>query len=155
MAKNDDDIFSLILESQKQEKRTPVDITRTRPGASDFSDWAPKSEGRLAIDVYDVDDAIVVVAPMAGVDPGDVDVHIHEDMLSIRGKRKKPALTGVPIGQYHAECYWGPFSRSIVLPADVSSGTAVAEYTHGLLTIRIPKKKTTVGRTIPIEIVEE
>ena len=154
MAKEPDDIFSLILESQKADRQTPINIF-SHKNEEAFPDWAPTGEGRLAIDVYDVVQEILVVAPMAGVDPETVDVHIHEDLLSIRGIRQKPALTDMASGQYHAECYWGPFSRSIVLPADVASGGAVAEYTHGLLSIRIPKTKESKGRTIPIEIVDE
>ena len=149
-----DDVFSLILESQKADRQTPINISSKKKEDA-FSDWAPTGEGRLAIDVYDMDQEILVLAPMAGVDPETVDVHIHEDLLSIRGTRQKPALTDTASGQYHAECYWGPFSRSIVLPADVVSGGAVAEYTHGLLSIRIPKAMESKGRTIPIEIVEE
>ncbi|HBB38069.1 MAG: heat-shock protein Hsp20 [Candidatus Magasanikbacteria bacterium GW2011_GWD2_43_18] len=154
MSTHSDDIFSLILESQKDTLQAPINVNAKIAG-DHFANWTSGSEGRLAIDVYDTEHHIVVLAPMAGVDPSGVEVHIHEDMLSIRGIRKTPSLTEDVQGQYHAECYWGPFSRSIVLPVDVSSAGAIAEYTHGLLTIHIPKKKTQAGRTIPIEIVEE
>ena len=154
MSTQGDDIFSLILDSQKSERQTPVTIASKKKEML-FSDWNSTGDGRLAIDVYDLEQEIVILAPMAGVDPARVDVHVHEDLLSIRGTREKPSLTDMAMGQYHAECYWGPFSRSIVLPADVVSGGAVAEYTHGLLSIRIPKAKESRGRTIPIEIVEE
>ncbi|PIR76445.1 MAG: hypothetical protein COU32_02030 [Candidatus Magasanikbacteria bacterium CG10_big_fil_rev_8_21_14_0_10_42_10] len=155
MSTRDDDMFALILASQQAERNAPISVISKKQG--DFpSDWAPTNEGRLAIDVYDMNDHIIILAPMAGVDPTRVDIYIHDDMLSIRGKRIKPKLTEEASGQYHAECYWGAFSRSIVLPVDVVSGAAVAEYTHGLLTIRIPKVASSdKGRSIPIEIVEE
>lgn len=148
-----DDIFALILESQKSDRshaRGALEKRDTFP-----SDWGGGQEGRLAVDVYDTQDHIVVLAPMAGAEPASVDVFLHDDMLSIRGKRVHPQMEEDMVQSYHQESYWGLFSRSIVLPVDVISGAAEAEFKHGLLTVRIPKAKVSKGRAIPIEIVDE
>lgn len=110
-------------------------------------------EGRLSVDVFPYRDLIYVVAPMAGVDTSSIDIHIHNDVLTIRGTRTVPESIAAATEMYHEECYWGPFSRTIVLPAPVISGQATADFSAGILTITIPKQST--ERRIPITIVEE
>jgi len=150
-----DDIFALILESQQADQARLTGALQKRDTFP--ADWSGgQSEGRLAVDVFDAGDMIVVLAPMAGADPKHVDVYLHDDMLSIRGKRMHHESTMDSGQMYHSECYWGPFSRSIVLPVDVVPGAVEAEFKHGLLTVRIPKaRERHVRRSIPIEIVEE
>lgn len=157
MSYHQGDNISLIFDAfESDEPTSPYQVSVSSPDRASDRGWTSSpQEGRLAIDVYDAGDHIVILAPMAGVDPSGVDISLHGDMLSIRGMRTKPPLTETCTGQYHAECYWGAFSRSIVLPVDVASAAASAEYVHGLLTIRIPKAQTSKGRSIPIEIVEE
>ena len=148
-----DDIFALILESQKADRAFVKGAVETRDTFP--SDWSGTQEGRLAVDIYDTKNAIVVLAPMAGAEPGSVEVFLHNDMLSIRGTRVHPEDTEDVLKSYHGECYWGPFSRSVILPVDIAGGAAEASFRHGLLTVRIPKVKKHKGRAIPIEIVEE
>jgi len=153
MNKNTEDIFALILESQKADQRSVAHMPQRRDTFP--SDWGQPNEGRLAVDVCDTADHIIVLAPMAGAEPEHVDVLLHDDMLSIRGTRIRPGDMEHVAQSYHEECYWGPFSRSIVLPVDVISGAAQAEFKHGLLMVRIPKTQHSRARAIPIEIVEE
>lgn len=110
-------------------------------------------EGRLAVDVIPSESMIHVLAPMAGVDTGTIDIHIHNDVLTIRGERSVPAVLQKSSNQYHKECFWGPFSRTIVLPVPVIAEQANAMFDKGVLQIDIPKRAT--DRTIPITIVEE
>lgn len=149
-----DDIFALILESQQADQARMTGAPQKRDTFP--SDWSGQAEGRLAVDVYDAGDTVIVLAPMAGVDPQSVDVYLHEDTLSIRGTRTHGEGDVQATQMYHAECYWGPFSRTIVLPVDIVAGAAEAEFKHGLLTVRIPKADTAEQlRSIPIKIVEE
>lgn len=108
-------------------------------------------EGQLTVDVAETPSELIIVAPMAGAAADSVELHLHSDLLTIRGTRRSP----VPLdAEFHfAECYWGKFSRSIVLPVDVHLEMARAEYRLGLLVVRLPKIKT--DQTIPITIVEE
>lgn len=110
-------------------------------------------EGRLSVDVFPLRDSIYIVAPMAGVDTESIDIHIHNDVLTIRGVRLVPESIAAATEMYHEECYWGPFSRTIVLPAPVVSAHATADFSSGVLTIAIPKQSQ--ERRIPITIVEE
>jgi len=59
-------------------------------------------------------------------------------MVTIRGKREKDEEIKAE-DYYYQECYWGPFSRSVILPVDVEAENAEASLKNGILTIRLPK----------------
>jgi HSP20 family protein len=75
---------------------------------------------------------------MAGVKPEDIDISINNDMLTIRGKREEAA--NIREENYlYKECYWGSFSRSIILPTEVDNKNIDAELENGVLTITLKK----------------
>ncbi|OQA03042.1 MAG: Spore protein SP21 [bacterium ADurb.Bin400] len=89
------------------------------------------------------------MAPIAGVRASDVDVSITDEVITIRGHRKLGAT--VPEDRYFTqECYWGPFSRSYVLPMAVNSENAKATLKDGLLKIEIPKDAKVKTKIITI-----
>jgi len=96
--------------------------------------------GELAVDVYQTEEEFVVVSTIAGVEPEDLDIEIHNDTVSIRGERRK--IEEVPEKDYlYQECFWGPFSRSIVLPEEIDPENAKAVLKNGVLVLRLPKVK--------------
>jgi len=108
-------------------------------------------EGQLCVDVAETEVELIVVCPMAGTLPKNLELHLHNDLLTVKGER----YSAIPASAYyhHKECYFGKFSRSIVMPVDVKVENSSAEYKNGLLTIRIPKAKSDLN--IPVYIVEE
>ena len=108
-------------------------------------------EGQLCVDVAETEVELIVVCPMAGTPPKNLELHLHNDLLTVKGERHSV----IPASAYyhHKECYFGKFSRSIVMPVDVKVENSSAEYKNGLLTIRIPKAKSDLN--IPVYIVEE
>lgn len=105
--------------------------------SSHLSDWYEASEGQLSVDVFREKNELVVRSFVAGVKPEDLDVSIHGDLLTIRGKREYSKE--IPDeDSYYKECYWGVFSRSIVLPYEVASDSAQAHMKNGVLEIRMP-----------------
>lgn len=95
-------------------------------------------EGELTIDVYQTPTEIVIKSMVAGVKPEDLDISITRDMVVIKGKRETEKFVKDE-DYYHQELYWGSFSRSIMLPAEVEVEEADAIEKHGLLIIRLPK----------------
>jgi HSP20 family protein len=95
-------------------------------------------EGQLAVDVYQTKDTVVIKAPIAGVRPDDIDVAISEDVVTIRGDRKDEKAVDKE-HYYVQECFWGSFSRSVILPTSTIADKAVASLKDGVLTIEIPK----------------
>ena len=96
------------------------------------------AEGHLTIDVFQTEDDVVIQSTIAGADTNDLDISVTNDMVTIKGKRA-PEQKIKSSDYYWQELYWGPFSRSIILPVDVDSGAAKASMKNGLLTIRLPK----------------
>jgi len=109
-----------------------------------------EEEGELAIDVYQTDADLVIQSAIAGIKPEDLEITLERDIIVIKGSREKPYEE---TGDYFTqECYWGPFSREIILPVDVDPDRAEAAMKDGILTIRIPKILREKRRKIKIRM---
>jgi HSP20 family protein len=93
---------------------------------------------RPAVDVYFSEDppTITVVVELAGVDPGEVEVAVADNVLVLRGNRRRGARGGRVYR--HMEIDYGPFERRVALPETVDSEAAQADYEQGMLSIRLP-----------------
>lgn len=107
------------------------------------------NEGQLTIDVYQTDNDIVIKSTIAGVKPEDLDVSINNDMLTIRGERKNDEQV-MEENYYYQECYWGSFSRSVILPIDVVADKIEASMKNGILTVRMPKAESNKSKKIQV-----
>ena len=91
----------------------------------------------MAIDIYQTEQDLVIQSAIAGVKPENLDISMEKDIIRIKGSREKPFEEK---GDYFSqECFWGLFSREIILPAEIDPERAMAEMKNGILTIRIPK----------------
>lgn len=97
-----------------------------------------EAEGQLAIDCYQTKEEIVIQAAIAGIKPDELDVTIEKDVITIRGLRERTA-GDEERNYFYQECYWGQFSREIIMPEETDPSRATAEMKEGILTIRIPK----------------
>jgi HSP20 family protein len=120
----------------KEKKKEHLSIEKKESELSD--DIFEEGEGQLTIDVYQTPEEIVVESTIAGVKPEDLDISITSEAVTIRGKREKQE-TVQDEDYFYQECYWGKFSRSIILPQEIDSDKAVASIKNGILTIRLPK----------------
>lgn len=130
----------------------------TVPGAaaaepSQDKNWlAENYEGQLSVDVFSTPDEIIIKSTIAGVKPEDIDISINNDMLTIRGERTRETEEKVE-DYYYQECYWGGFSRSIILPVEVDADNVSAALKNGVLTVRLPKARK--AKSIAIKVKEE
>ncbi len=97
-----------------------------------------ESEGQLAIDVFQTEKKIIIKSTIAGVKPADLKISLHHDLLTIKGTRSVTETVRDEDYLYR-ECYWGSFSRSIILPAEVDNRHVEAELESGVLTISLYK----------------
>jgi len=95
-------------------------------------------EAELAVDVYQTPTDIIVQTMVAGVKPEDLDLSIARDLVTIKGHREE-SRTIDENNFFAKELYWGRFSRTISLPAEVEPEEVEATEKHGLLTIKIRK----------------
>ena len=97
-----------------------------------------EADGQLTVDIYQTSSDLIIQSAVAGVDLKDLDISIDKDLVLIKGKRNKPSKEK---GDYFCkECYWGTFSRKIILPVEVNCDKIQATLKKGILTIKIPKK---------------
>ena|SRR3990167_3467607 len=123
------------------------------PAASSAADkqesWM-ENEGQLTIDVYQLEDEMVIKSTVAGVKNEDLDITITSDMVTIRGAREREEEIH-PQDYYYQELYWGPFSRSVVLPYEIDTESAKAALRDGVLTIRLPKLERSKTKKLKIQ----
>ena len=96
--------------------------------------------GELVVDVFETKADFIVSAAIAGVQIKDLDISLEKDMMVIKGNRCDPH--NHPDKKYfYQECYWGPFSRKIVLPENIDIDKADAQIDKGILTVKIPRNE--------------
>jgi len=95
-------------------------------------------EGELAVDVYQTASEIIIKAMISGVKPEDLEITITREMVTIKGRRETSREINTE-DYFQKELYWGSFTRTILLPAEVEVEEAEAIEKHGLLTLRLPK----------------
>lgn len=110
-------------------------------------------EGALTVDVFRSDGDVVIQSTIAGTTEKDLDISILNDMVTIRGTRRPDSDMKVE-EQYYQELYWGPFSRSIILPEEVDPDGAKASLKNGILTVRLPTKDKSNTRKLKVETSE-
>lgn len=135
-----------VDQDYEDSEQVAVQPTRgTAPAAGKGKSGAPSQwedeeadVGELALDVYETPDNIFIKAMVAGVKPEDLDISITRDSIAVRGRREE-ARTVSDENYVLRELYWGDFSRSLSLPAEVIPEEAEAFEKHGLLILRLPK----------------
>lgn len=109
-----------------------------------------QEEGQLSVDVFQTAEYIVIVAPVAGVKPEDLSINVTDDVLTIKGKRDLKFAVD-QTDYFTQECFWGNFSRSVILPEAVDTSQVKASFNNAVLTVRIPKIEKIRTRTIKIK----
>jgi HSP20 family protein len=119
------------------------------------SDLAPTGEvggfGWPRIDIDESDRDFHITADLAGLDREDIDLSVGDGVLTIRGEKKHD---NEDAGRHHyrRECFYGAFSRSVPIPADVDPAGISAKMKSGVLRVIMPKleERASRDRKIPI-----
>ena len=144
-----------VLATSDEGSVAPEDEEEVIPsddGGDDGWESGEDFPGQLAVDVYETADKLVIKARTAGIKKSDLNVSIHDSILTISG-----VLSGGEDDQttrWHIqECYWGEFSRTIALPVAVreDENSVKAELRDGVLTISFEKEKVEAPKVIPIQ----
>jgi HSP20 family protein len=122
-------------------------VTRSRAGHAELASWAP------AVDIYETENELVVMADLPEVEDKDIDVRVENNTLTIHGERKFS-------NQVHEDNYlrveraYGTFTRSFSLPNTVNTEAIKAEHKNGVLTVHMPKREETKPKQIKINVSE-
>jgi HSP20 family protein len=94
--------------------------------------WVP------AMDLVETEEDLVLRADLPGLSRGDVAIEVKDGTLTVSGERKAEHEEKSE-GWYRVERAFGTFSRSLSLPRGVDADAVTAEFTDGVLEVRIPK----------------
>ncbi len=134
------------LNQMNRELSRIFDDNPASAAALELSHWSPR------IDIAEKEDAFTVLADLPGVNPEDIEISLHEGVLTIRGERQTESE------EHHGriarrERTRGTFSRQFHLPELADEETVTAKCTNGVLQITIPKAKK--ARPISIQVEAE
>jgi len=107
------------------------------------SDWAP------AVDIKEEDDQYLLIADIPGVDPKDIDIHMDNNILTIKGERNSELKTEQE-GFKRIERKHGVFYRRFTMPEGVNADSVNANSNNGVLTVSIPKQEAVQPRKISV-----
>ena len=111
--------------------------------AAQLRRWTP------AMDLAETEDAFVLRADLPGVSEEDVSIELEDTVLTVSGERKSDHENKGE-GYYRVERAFGAFSRSLTLPKGVDAEAIAAQFTDGVLEVRIPKPEQRKPRRIAI-----
>jgi HSP20 family protein len=139
---DDEDVTDVEVEEDEQvmpQKIQTINTTEQQPVKEKRDEeWLSDYEGQLNIDMYQTKDNVIIKSTIAGVRAEDIDITVANDMVSIKGTRRKEE--NVPQQDYfYQECYWGNFTRSVIVPVDIDSENIEADLKDGMLTVIVPK----------------
>lgn len=110
-----------------------------------FNGWAP------ALDLTEDKDSLVATVEVSGLNKDNLDVSVHEGVLSVSGERTPPAQQE-GVEAHRRERVFGRFHRSIALPKPVKVESIKATYRDGILTVTMPKTEEAKPRQIEVKL---
>ncbi len=148
--KNEMDVFAELAKAKTAPMRVEFDTDLAEDEGSLAATSPQGEEGQLTIDVYQDEDNIYVQSAVAGVDPDDLDINITKEAITIRGSREKSEKIR-ETNYFYQECFWGSFSRSVVLPEEVDPDKSTASLKNGILTVKMPKLGRKRGKNLKVK----
>lgn len=132
------------------EIKRETDVSEEREIEIENKSLKNTEEGQLSVDVYETDSAITVVSIIGGIGEEDISISVDNNVLTIAGVREKDKEQENR-NYFVAECFWGPFSRSIILPVEVDVERVKAIMKNGILKVNLPKLGGRRSKKIKIE----
>jgi HSP20 family protein len=111
--------------------------------------WHPEA-AHLAVDVIENQDEFLVKASVPGINPDDLEITWSNNVLTIKGEIK--AETDVEEQHYlMRERRYGSFSRSFSLPTNINPDSIQANYSDGVLVLKLPKVEEAKPKRITVK----
>jgi HSP20 family protein len=112
------------------------------------SEWSALTP---AVDIEETPDAYVFRADLPGMSSKDVKVTVHNDILTLRGERKREEQKTEGTA-HRVERAYGSFERSFTLGLPVRADQVKASYKDGVLEVHVPKAEAAKPRDIEVQI---
>lgn len=115
----------------------------TRASQQFSSGWMP------AIDLHEDKDNLYIKAELPGMQKDDINISIHEGMLTLSGERKEDSKHETS-EVHRRERFLGRFQRTLTLPTAVNADKVKAAYKDGILLVVLPKAEEAKPKQIQI-----
>ena len=116
-----------------------------RKEAISVATWSP------LVDITEDDEEYVVKAEIPDMKKEDINIKVHDDVLTLSGERKyEKEETGKKF--HRIERAYGRFMRSFALPEDADASKISAEYREGMLRVHLPKSEQAQKKAIEVKI---
>lgn len=132
-----------LLEQMRREMTQAMESRASEGSSVATSDWVP------AVDIKEEQDHFVIVADIPGVDPKDIEVHMENGILTIKGE-KESEKKDEREGYKRVERTFGSFYRRFSLPDSADPEKITAKSNHGVLEVRIAKHEKVQPRKISV-----
>jgi HSP20 family protein len=142
--------MGLIFELHEPSDRTPADLERLRRSSFEPSRWTMWQTGqtwRPPTDVFETDEAVVVRVEIAGMRDADFVVTLHDQLLTVGGRRADPAAK---VAYHQLEVRYGEFRTEVFLHWSVEQADITAVYQDGFLIITLPKARVRQVRVLDV-----
>ncbi len=100
------------------------------------------------VDIYETDEAIVVIVDLPGVEKDNVDVRVEDDILTIKGKAGYSPPADILRREFSLDGYF----RQFELSDEVNQDKISAEAKNGVLTITLPKAEKSRPKQIQVKL---
>jgi HSP20 family protein len=91
-----------------------------------------------SIDVHETDQAYTVTAELPGLDAKDIEIHLDDNALTLRGEKRSEREEDEG-GRRYSERSYGRFERTIPFASEVDADRVEASFENGLLKVALPK----------------
>lgn len=105
--------------------------------------WSPQ------MDVLETPESFLIIAEVSGLIKDEIRVTVKRNLVYLSGKRERPPM-GNAVRYLQLEIEYGSFERTFELPAVVDESQIEAHYREGLLSVVLPKKRSS-KKTIQIQ----
>jgi len=123
-------------------------VTRLMSEPRNARPWSP------AVDIFETEHELVLKADVPDIKPEEIDVQVENQTLTLKGHRRFEQQTEK--GGYHRiERNYGSFVRTFTVPSTIETDKVAAEYNHGVLTVRLPKKEAAKPRAVKVTVASE
>ena len=133
-----------MLDQLRKEMERAFERNGGESGSVVTSDWTP------AVDIKESDNAFTIVADIPGVDPKDIEVHMENGILTIKGERESEKKEEKE-GYKRVERSYGSFYRRFSMPDTANADKIAAKSKNGVLEITIPKNDKVQPRKIAVQ----
>ena len=132
-----------LLDQMRREMDRALDVRGDEGSSVATSDWVP------AVDIKEEKDGFVIIADIPGVDPKDIEVHMENGMLTIKGEKESEKKEERE-GYKRVERSYGSFYRRFSLPDTADAEKITARSNNGVLEVTIGKQEQVQPRKISV-----